>query len=73
MGKNQSKEEIVIAQAGNSGGQTSDIDKFTIKNWLEVAVVVLALGVIIAYLYGKCRKRIHKKIRDEIRASQQLV
>lgn len=72
MGSSQSKEEIIVA--GNSGGQTNSISLGTlsVKNVIEILVIMLAAVVIMLYCYGKCKKRFEKKIRAEIRASQDI-
>ncbi|KAJ8930734.1 hypothetical protein NQ314_016440, partial [Rhamnusium bicolor] len=74
MGNSQTKEEVIVA--GNSGGQTNDMEKtpsFSIKNVIEVVVIMLAVLVVMVFCYGRCKKRLEKKIRTEIRASQEIV
>lgn len=79
MGKNQSKEvkeEIIIAQAGNSGGSTTTQSQSNgVSRW-EVAALLIAtiivLGVLF-YCYRKVKKNLEKKIRTEIRRSQEFV
>lgn len=72
MGKSQSKEEIVIAQAGNSGGQTTSqgVSLWEVVILLSVAIFVL---IIIAYCYQQIKKNLTRKIRREIIRSQELV
>lgn len=71
MGSSQSKEEVIISQAGNSGGQTNAL-QFGIKEVLEIIVVIVCMGVIVGCCYVKCRKWFEKKIRREIIKSQDL-
>lgn len=70
------REEIVIAQSGNSGGQTNSPQQngsISSRDILETGVIIVAVAVIILYLYGRCKKKFEKKIRREITASQELV
>lgn len=70
MGKNQSKEEIFIAQAGNSGEATID---FFLKNYMEIIVRALVVLTLLVAFYKYCKKRLEKKIRREISRNQELV
>lgn len=70
MGSSQTKEEVIVA--GNSGGQTATLGTWPAKNIIEIVVIILGVVVVLLYCYGKCRKRFEKKIRAEIRASQEL-
>lgn len=75
MGSSQSKEEVIVA--GNSGGQSSQINgmfpaELTGKTIVEIVVLILAAIVILWYCYQRCKKRLEKKIREEIRASQEI-
>jgi hypothetical protein len=72
MGKTQSKEEVIIAQAGNSGGETNGQSGFTTKNIMEIVSMLLVLIIIGTYIYEKCKKKLAKKINRQIRASQEL-
>ena len=73
MGKTVSKEEkdIIIAQAGNSGGQTNgDLDNGTANKLIVITFVMVLLIVLCAaaaLLTRMCRKHIEKKIRVQIR------
>lgn len=70
MGKTQSKEEIIIAQAGNSGG----VSAFNGENLhRDVLLVILCLVVLVAGIYyvrRKCKKYVEGKIRAEIARSR---
>lgn len=73
MGTSQSKEEVIIAQAGNSGGQTNKTDFLSIQHMVEIAFLVLGVIAIVAYCLRKCKKLLRKSIQEQIRASQELV
>lgn len=73
MGGKESKEEVIIAQAGNSGGQTNETNKFSAKTIVEIVFMILAVLIVLFYLYNKCKKHMTKKIQEQIRASQELV
>jgi hypothetical protein len=68
MGTNQSKEEVIIAQAGNSGGVTIS----TREAW-GIAVLVLAVLTIAAYCVSRCNQVLKRKIRKEIARSMEEV
>ena len=78
MGKTVSKEEIVIAQSGNSGGATTEAENG--KNYgyslLEVCAIVSGMLSVVAigiWFWRRSRKALERKIRIEIRRSQELV
>lgn len=50
MGSSQTKEEVIISQAGNSGGQTNGVQwkALSVTEILEILVVVICIGVILA-------------------------
>ena len=80
MGKTVSKEEIVIAQAGNSGGATTGAENGKGKNYgyslLEVCAIVGGMLSVVAvgiWLWRRSRKALERKIRMEIRRSQELM
>lgn len=75
MGKNQSKEEIIIAQAGNSGGQTTttSMGEWTFKEILCIGVLILAVLAIMAYMMARCKKQLQQTIRREIALSRETV
>lgn len=73
MGAKNSKEEVIIAQAGNSGGQTNDTNIFSAKTIVEIVFMIVAVLIVVLYLYSKCKKQLNKKIQAQIRASQELV
>lgn len=74
MGYNQSKEEkeVIISQAGNSGGTTSDV-QFGLKYITEIVVIVFIVVVIGYFLWRRCEKRMQKKMRREIIRSRDLI
>lgn len=74
MGSTQTKEEVIISQAGNSGG-TSNGTSFAVS-WKEAMGIVAFCAVIIiivAYAVHKLKKHLEKKIQQEIRRSQELI
>jgi len=76
MGKTQSKEEIIIAQAGNSGGATNEATQGTgwsTKDIMSVIVLVLASVVIGWYIVNRCRTYMMRKMRAEIARSREQV
>lgn len=75
MGKSQSKEEVIIAQAGNSGGESTKVGSgnFSMGEVCSIIAIVLSLGVFIYLMVQWIMKRIQKKIRTEIRRSQELI
>lgn len=76
MGAKQSKEEIVIAQAGNSGGSTTSQENSKGVSHLELAAVLIGALLIVGiagYCYLQARKKFRATIRREIRKSQELV
>lgn len=76
MGAKQSKEEIIIAQAGNSGGVTNSVDSVGhLTLWQGIGLVFFGIVMVfvILYCYGCAKKRVESKIRREIRRSQELV
>lgn len=78
MGKTWSKEEIVIAQAGNSGGQSLDAENkghhgYSTTEVLAIVAFILAIAILLFLGYRKMKQLIEKKIRMEIRRSQELI
>lgn len=74
MGSSQTKEEVIIAQAGNSGGNTVGTGNGSlIKIAIEIAVMIICCIIMMVYCFGKCKKRLEKKIRAEITRSQEIV
>lgn len=76
MGAKQSKEEIVIAQAGNSGGSTTSQENAKGVSYLELAAVLIGTLLIVGiagYCYLRARKNFRATIRREIRKSQELI
>lgn len=83
MGQNQStkedktvrNEEIIIAQSGNSGGTTTNasISNLSVSDVLGIATFCLVLLIFIYVAYRKYKRCLERKIRNEIRKSQELV
>lgn len=76
MGYNQSKEEkeIIISQAGNSGGTTATTG--TVFTLWEVGMAFLVFVVIctLGYMvWKKCRRNMERKIRREVARSHELL
>lgn len=74
MGYNQSKQEkeIIVSQAGNSGGVTSESEKFSTKEVVIMCGVMLAVAVIIYIIVKRCQKSLDRRIRREVSRSQEL-
>lgn len=75
MGGSESKEEVIISQAGNSGGITDEANTNKGCSLLEVIGIVFAGLVIVFILYSGYRiisKRLERKIRREIARSREL-
>lgn len=76
MGASKSKEEVIIAQAGNSGGQTNEGQVKSgvgIKEVLEIILAILVLAAICMYFWNQCRKNLKKRIRRELARSQEQI
>lgn len=73
MGNNQAKEEIIIAQAGNSGGTTATASVWNLTDILVITIFILVLMVIIGFCIKKCKSALETKIRREINRSRELV
>lgn len=71
MGQQQTKEEVIIAQAGNSGGVTTGEQKiqFSVYEILGLIAFVAVAIVVILFLCRKFKQMLEKKIRAEIRRS----
>ena len=75
MGTYQSgkEKEIIVAQAGNSGGVTNEAQKFTTTEVLVVGGIVIGIAIA-AYLdKRRCQKYMERKIRREVARSQELL
>lgn len=73
MGTNQSKEEVIIAQAGNSGGSTAGIEKIgLVRDVIGLVLVVLILCTLLWYWYKRCYQNMKEKARRSVSRSQQL-
>lgn len=74
MGSSQTKEELVIAQAGNTGSNAIESGSgLSSKIIIEMVASILGCITVIVYCFGKCKKRLEKKIRAEITRSQEIV
>lgn len=72
MGGSESKEEVIISQAGNSGGATATKND-TGYSLMEIIGVVVAGFIIVAigaYLWCTAKKSLKRNIRREIQRSQ---
>lgn len=76
MGNNQSREEkeIIISQAGNSGGVTglSEV-KFSLWEVLVILGVLLVAVAVGIYTWRRGNRAVQRKIRDEIAKSHELI
>lgn len=76
MGTNQSRQEkeIIISQAGNSGG-TTGLQQMKLNFWEIVGLLAIIVGLtILGYCMWRCNKKAtRKQIRREITRSQELL
>jgi hypothetical protein len=68
MGTNQSKEEVILAQAGNSGGTS-----ISTREACGIVVLVIAMLAIVAIGVSWCNKALKRRIRKEIARSMEEV
>lgn len=75
MGSSQSKEEVVIAQAGNGGGQTTPASVAAISTSEILSVIGFIMGMMAAILWTvrRCKKAFEKKIREEVGRSRETI
>ncbi len=76
MGKTQSKEEVIIAQSGNSGGVTADGHNANGIAAMDILKLVSCTLLIVGLVWSCCRrskKALELKIRREITRSQELI
>ena len=73
MGQNQSKEEVIIAQAGGINNGVDASYSQTVKDYVQIALCGFAVLVLVAVLYKYCKKRLETKIRREICRSREEV
>lgn len=68
----EKKEEVIIGQAGNVqvSGDRKD-GGWTTKEIMELGILVLAILVILYFVYYRCQKKLVWKIRREIGKSQE--
>lgn len=75
MGLKESKEEVIIAQAGNSGGSTTsqEIQRgVSLGEVVALIAVALVLAIVVAYCYLHGKKKLERKIRRGIIRSQEI-
>lgn len=76
MGSNSSKEEeVIISQAGNSGGATSNVEKPVVPTHLEItgiAAACILLCIAAYWVYKKFRRSIEKSVQNSIRQAEQV-
>lgn len=73
MGGRSSKEEVIIAQAGNSGGATNDVTQkqpLTIAETAGIASTCLFIALLIYIVYRLVTRAIERKIRKELSKSK---
>lgn len=78
MGGSESKEEVVIAQAGNSGGVSATEEKahsYTMMEIVGIVAICLFIAGFMMYIWKRVERALQKKIRREIvrTQSQELV
>lgn len=70
----EEKEEVIIAQSGISGGaSTGVVQQLTTREICTIAVLIMAVLVIVWFLWTKCKNSLRKQIRREICRSQEQV
>lgn len=70
MGSSQSKEEIIVAQAGNSGGVTGSL--VNLSTTQEALLLIIGSFIIVAIIicsYRRGKKAFERKMRREISRS----
>lgn len=73
MGAKESKEEVIIAQAGNSGGATNDVSQKQPLTAIETTGIVstcLLVALIIYLTYRYLLRAFEKKIHKELSKSK---
>lgn len=74
MGSSQSKEEVVIAQAGNGGGQTTPaVAAISTSEILSVIGFIMGMMAAILWTVRRCKKAFEKKIREEVGRSRETI
>lgn len=74
MGSSQSKEEVIISQAGNSGSVTNGMFN-GVSLGQQILIIVLGgliVAIIMVFCWFQVKKMLEKKIRREITRSQNL-
>lgn len=72
MGGSQSKEEVIISQAGNSGGATAKMYGigFSLMEIIGIVAAGFIVVAVIVYLWYTAKKSLKRTIRREIQRSQ---
>jgi len=79
MGGSQSREEIIVAQAGNSGGisqsasqkqPTSELSVYEILGTVSFAVNLL---FVVYFIYYVMKKKLEQKVYKEVRRSSENI
>lgn len=75
MGTTESKEEVIIAQAGNSGGASNgtNFGSFNVAEILGITAFIGILLLVIAYCCRIYKKKLTKKIRRELSKSTEQI
>jgi hypothetical protein len=74
MGTNQSKEEVIISQAGNSGSTSGGVTKpLSVGEIMGIVAFCLDVVAIILFIAYRVKKSMEQKIRKEIRRGQELI
>lgn len=74
MGKNQSKEETVIVQSGNSGGTSATtVSEWRVADIFSVMVFILVALSILLFCMYRCKKGVERRIRREVTRSREQV
>lgn len=71
-GTESKKEEVIIAQAGNSGGQTNGAS-FSTKDILFIVVFVIVMLILLSILWERCNRKIDTKIKREVSRSREIL
>lgn len=69
MGKGYSKEEIIIAQAGNSGGVSNDTSKYHLTEVIGIMAVGFCIVFILWCACVRSRKALRVQVRREVAKS----
>lgn len=79
MGGSTSKEEeVIITQAGNSGGISANANQnqatgYNLYEIVGIILICVIIGIIVMCIWKKIQKALEKKIRREIAKSRESV